>query len=79
MMKLLHPYSKDSWTQKTLTKMWGLCPPFVLVVSLEKKGTVFIQSLLGCPAGRDRNDRDRKLGYFTYFEDWLPTFKKGVM
>ena len=24
-------------------------------------------SVLGCPAGSDRNDRDRKLVYFTYF------------
>ncbi len=25
--------------------------------------------ILGCPAGSDRNDRDRKLVYFTYLRD----------
>ena len=28
-----------------------------------------VPPLLGCPAGSDRNDRDRKLVYFTYLRD----------
>ena len=33
-----------------------------------------ICKLLGCPAGSDRNDRDRKLGYFTYLRDVFTTY-----
>ena len=34
--------------------------------------------ILGCLAGSDRNDRDRKLVHFTYLEDLEPPYK-GVI
>ena len=46
---------------------WRLVEYYFIWPGIFKKNEIHPRK--GCPAGSDRNDRDRKLGYFTYLRD----------